>query len=106
MIIKIKNEEIIELNGSKPNNFPKYTSQLINWANQNAQGTRPKTVGQLSDLFPEFMNVCDDLSIKGWRSWYLERYPNAIENASTKISAQVENLKEAIQLIDEEMVRK
>lgn len=33
--------------------FPKYTSQLINLANQNAQGSRPKTVGQLSELFPE-----------------------------------------------------
>ncbi len=30
--------------------FPKYTTQLINIANQNAQGTRPAVVGQLSDL--------------------------------------------------------
>lgn len=105
MKFKIKNEELAELNGSETPGFPKYTSQLINWANQNAQGTRPKVVGQLSDLFPEYENACDDVSIEGWREWYLERYPDAIENAADKIFAQVENLKKAIQFVDKELVR-
>ncbi len=34
--------------------FPKYTTQLMNLANQNSQGTRPKVVGQMSDLIQEF----------------------------------------------------
>ncbi len=106
MKFTIKNEELAVLNGSKTPDFPKYTSQLINWANQNAQGTRPKVVGQLSDLFPEYENACNDISIDSWREWYLEKYPNAIENATNKIFAQVENLKEAIKLIDKELVRK
>ena len=37
----LKNENIESYNESESYTFPKYTSQLINWANQNAQGTRP-----------------------------------------------------------------
>lgn len=106
MNFTIKNEELVVLNGSATPDFPKYTSQLINWANQNAQGTRPKVVGQLSDLFPEYEAACDEVSINSWRKWYLEKYPDAIENATNKIFAQVENLKEAIKLVDKELVRK
>ena len=106
MKFTIKNEELAILNGSQTPDFPKYTSQLINWANQNAQGTRPKVVGQLSDLFPEYESICNDISIDSWREWYLEKYPNAIEDATNKIFAQVENLKEAIKLVDKELVRK
>ena len=106
MKFTIKNEELIVLNGIENPNFPKYTSQLINWANQNAQGTRPKIVGQLSDLFPEYEKESNPVSVDGWREWYLNKQPNAIENATDKIYAQVENLKKAITLIDKEMVHK
>ena len=106
MKFTIKNDELVVLNGSETPDFPKYTSQLINWANQNAQGTRPKVVGQLSDLFPEYEENEDDISMEGWRKWYLERHPDAIENATNKIFAQVENLRNAIKLIDKELVRK
>lgn len=106
MRITIKNEEIQVLNGCKQTVFPKYTSQLINWANQNAQGTRPKVVGQLSELFPEYQDSADSVSIEGWTAWYLKRHADAIENATEKIYKQVQNLKEAIQLIDEALVKK
>lgn len=56
MIYKLKNESIEGYNESENYSFPKYTTQLINWANQNAQGTRPRVVGQMSELFPEFVN--------------------------------------------------
>lgn len=105
MKFTIKNEELAALNGSKNPNFPKYTSQLINWANQNAHGTRPNVVGQLSDLFPEYEKNSDLISIDGWRDWYLERHPNAIEDATNRIFAQVENLKQAIKLIDRQMIQ-
>ena len=105
MIFSISNEELQSLNGSDNTIFPKYTSQLINWANQNAQGTRPKVVGQLSDLFPEYQKDTEFVTISDWKKWYIEKYPKAIENATEKIYAQVENLKQAIQLIDKEMVR-
>lgn len=101
----LKNELIEDFNESESFNFPKYTSQLINWANQNAQGTRPVVVGQMSELFPEFMASEDEITIKNWRNWYLERYPDAFDKATDKIFAQVENLRNAIPLIDREMIK-
>lgn len=102
----LKNELIENFNESKSFSFPKYTSQLINWANQNAQGTRPVVVGQMSELFPEFMNSGMEITIENWRKWYTEKYPEAFENATDKIFAHVQNLKNAIPLIDREMVEK
>lgn len=100
----LKNEAIESYNKSDTISFPKYTSQLINWANQNAQGTRPVVVGQMSELFPEFMDSRSDITIENWRDWYTQKYPDAFEKATNKIYAQVQNLREAIQLIDREMV--
>ena len=105
MNFSISNEEQQALNDVSSVAFPKYTSQLINWANQNAQWTRPKVGGQLSDLFPEYEAQAENVSIEDWENWYLEKYPDAIENATNKIFTQVENLKQAIQLIDKELVR-
>ena len=102
----LKNELIEDFNESKSVSFPKYTSQLINWANQNAQGTRPVVVGQMSELFPEFMNSGMEITIENWRKWYTEKYPEAFENATDKIFAQVQNLRKAIPVIDREMVEK
>ena len=104
MNFTIKNEDIQRLNDAESPSFPKYTSQLINWANQNAQGTRPVVVGQMSELFPEFMESGTEMTIDGWREWYTEKYPDAFEKATEKIFAQVQNLREAIPLIDKEMV--
>ncbi len=105
MVFTIKNDELFSLNESENHIFPKYTSQLINWANQNAQGTRPRVVGQLSELFPEYEDQAEDISIDDWKEWYTARYPYAIDEATDRIFWQVENLKEAIKLIDREMVR-
>lgn len=98
-------EEIQELNGCESIKFPKYTSQLINWANQNAQGTRPKVVGQLSDLFPEYQEQTERISLDSWAAWYYSKHPDAIDKAAMRIYEQVENLKSAIGLIDYDMVK-
>lgn len=105
MIYTLKNECIAACNASSGYAFPKYTSQLMNWANQNAQGTRPKVVGQMSELFPAFMASGEAITMENWRKWYMEKYPDAFSQATDKIFAQVENLQKAILLIDREMVR-
>ena len=102
----LKNDLIEDFNDSESFSFPKYTSQLINWANQNAQGTRPVVVGQMSELFPEFMASGEEITIENWRNWYVERYPDAFDKATDKIFAQVENLRNAIPLIDRKMVER
>ena len=104
MNYSIKNESIESYNESEAYAFPKYTSQLINWANQNAQGTRPVVVGQMSELFPEFMESSMEITIENWRKWYTDKYPDAFDKATDKIYAQVQNLRNAIPLIDREMV--
>lgn len=101
----IKNESIETFNESVSYSFPKYTSQLINWANQNAQGTRPVVVGQMSELFPEFVATGEEVTIENWRKWYVEKHPDAFDKATEKIFAQVQNLQKAIPQIDREMVK-
>ena len=101
-MIKIKNEELVRELVGDVKNFPKYTTQLINLANQNAQGTRPRVVGQLSEL----INECPEKTYEGWKKWYLMKHPHAIEDATEKINVMVENLKNAIGLIDKEMIKK
>lgn len=52
--IRIKNEELIrDLVGSRKE-FPRYTTQLMNLANQNAQGTRPRVVLRNRIRGPEY----------------------------------------------------
>jgi len=93
--------EMAELLGQAPPHFPKYVTQILNLANQNAQGTRPKVVGKLADIVPEYGGH----SLREWAEWYLERYPMAIEMAAKKIESMVTNLKDAIARIDESMIR-
>jgi len=102
MRVKITNNEIQEILAGESIAFPKYSTQIINLANQNAQGTRPKIVGQMSDLIQEF----DGKTLDEWRTWYNGRMPDAINNATDKIYPMVENLKDAITKIDKELVRK
>ena len=103
MIIKIKisNEEIKELINIEKIDFPKYTTQIVNLANQNAQWTRPKVVWQMSDLIQEFpWNKFED-----WKDWYLEKNPEAIKNATDKIVDMITNLKNAFDKIDNDLIK-
>jgi len=97
---KISSAEIKSLIGIESFEFPKYSTQILNLANSNAQGTRPAVVGQMSELIQEFSGK----SIKEWERWYLERHPDAIEKATKKITEMVENFKVVIDQIDKEMI--
>lgn len=72
--IRIKNEEVTKLLDAEVVSFPKYATQLINLANQNAQGTRPEVVGQMSDLIQEFKGR----RIREWEEWYLSQHPRRL----------------------------
>ena len=102
MDIKIKNDELIEDIVGKVSEFPKYTSRIMNVANQIAQGTRPKVVGQMSELIQKFPGT----RYEQWVEWYQNEMPEAIDNATEKIYDMVIKLGEAIKLIDKELVRK
>ncbi len=102
MEFKIKVEEIRSLMEIDSPEFPKYTTQLLNLANQNAQATRSKVVGQMSELIKEFKGKTMD----EWEEWYLKQYPDAIDKATKKILEMINNFKDVINQIDESMSRK
>jgi len=98
--VKIGYDEIQDIVIGEVPDYPKYTTQILNLANQNAQGTRPIVVGQMSDLIQEF----DGRTVDEWVEWYEERYPDARKKASDKVEDMVNKLKEAILKIDRKMV--
>ena len=100
MKTKIKNNEVAALSNAPAYEFPKYTTQIINLANSDAQGTRPKVVGQMSELIQEF----DGHTLSEWIEWYNEKHPEAVKTATDKIYSMFLELKEATGYIDREMV--
>lgn len=102
MKIKLTSDEIRKILDIESPEFPKYVAQILNLANRNAQATRPKVVGQMSELIKEF----EGHTFQEWEGWYLTKNPDTIENATAKIMTMVENFKEAINKVDREMVSK
>jgi hypothetical protein len=100
-IFVISNEEVAEELVGETKSFPKYTTQILNLCNQNAQGTRPSVVGQMSDLVQE----CPYKTYKEWKQWYLSKKPKAIDEATQRIRAMVGNLRTAIALIDDALIK-
>jgi len=100
--IKIKNKEIFETLVGEAEDFPKYTSQLINIANSNAQGTRPVVVGQMSDLIHEFGGK----KFKDWVTWYEAKMPTAIDDASNKIYEMVKKMGDSYTKINRPLIRR
>ena len=74
----------------------------MNLANQNAQGTRPKVVGQMSELIEQ----CPKGTYEEWVKWYSERMPKAVDEATEKVYEMVHNLASAIAFIDKPLVRR
>jgi len=100
--VKIYSKEIKELLGITSFEFPKYSTQILNLANQNAHGTRPSVVGQMSELIQEFSGK----SIEEWEKWYLKKHPDAIRRATDKVIDMINNFKDVMNQIDRELVEK
>jgi len=100
MKIKISIEEIRKYLDIEMLEFPKYVAPLINLANQYAQGTRPRVVGQMSELIQEF----EGKTLPEWEEWYLKKKPEAIKNATEKILQKLKELKNSLNKIDRAIV--
>lgn len=100
MKIKISIKEIRKYLDIETPEFPKYVAPLINLANQYAQGTRPRVVGQMSELIQEF----EGRTLLEWEEWYLKEKPEAIKNATEKILQKLKELKNSLNKIDRGMV--
>lgn len=102
MKIKISLEELRKYLDIETLEFPKYVAPLINLANRYAQGTRPRVVGQMSELIQEFAGK----TLAQWEDWYLKKKPEAIKNATEKILQKLKDLKNALNKIDKETVER
>ncbi len=100
MQFTISQARLSQLLGVEAPLFPKYTTQLLNLANQNAQGTRPSVVGQMSDLIGESKAS----SISEWKKWYEQQKPEGIEEAVRRIEDMVEKLRVALDQIDRSLI--
>ena len=98
--LKLPNSEIEKLSNASQYIFPKYATQFINLINSNAQGTRPCVVGQMSELIQEF----DGSTLDEWISWYTKRNPDAVTNATERIFATYEKMRDAFNAIDKQMI--
>lgn len=99
--VKISNQEIANDIMGGVIRFPLYTSQILNLANQTSQGTRPKTVGQMSELFRE----SGSRNYDEWVKWYKNKMPDAIDKATDKVYDMVQKIKSATPQIDKKMVK-
>jgi len=97
----LSTKKIMEDIADLPIKFPKYTTQLINLANQNSKATRPYYVGQMSELIQEFPGNSYDQ----WAQWYIKKYPDAVDQATDKTFAMIQKMQQAMTEIDREMVR-
>jgi len=100
MKVKISVEEIRKYFDIETPEFPKYVAPLINLANRYAQGTRPKIVGQMSELIQQFTGK----KISEWEEWYLNQKPEAIKNATEKILKKLKNFRNSLNKIDQTVV--
>ena len=101
-MIKLSFQELAEVLTGQKIEFPKYTSWIVNQVNRISQATRPKVVGQMSELIKK----CPEKSFEGWKKWYLETHPDTIKNATERISDKLKEVKGAFDNIDEELIKK
>ncbi|MBR3564733.1 MAG: MjaI family restriction endonuclease [Paludibacteraceae bacterium] len=97
---KISVAEVEQLSRATQYDFPKYTTQIINLVNSNAQGTRPNVVGQMSELIQEF----NGSTLEEWIAWYSQKQPNAIMDATNKIYVMFLKMREAFEKIDKTLI--
>lgn len=106
--IRITEEDREELVADIDPEFPKYTTQLMNTANQNSQATRPKVVGQMNELIEDYKKEYPEGDYEDWKEFYIEQYDGEerIEEATDKVFEMVVAMREAAQEIDREMVNR
>jgi hypothetical protein len=98
----ITNEELYERLDVAAPDFERYVSPILNLANQYAQATRPRVVGQMTDLIRAFPGE----TLDEWKEWYAKERPTGIDCATDKLMLMVHRLHEAIEKIDAATARR
>lgn len=80
--------------------FPTYVSPLINLANRFSQATWPKHVGEVKKMVKEL----EPKSLEEWAKWYVTNHPDAIDDAALRVAAMLNNFRNALDNVDQQMV--
>jgi len=99
--LKIKPNDIREYLEIEPIDLPKYAASLLNLANRFSGGTRPRVVGQMTELIQEFSGR----TIDEWEKWYIEHYPDSIEEATRRVRNMIDNFRRVLDELDDENIR-
>jgi hypothetical protein len=84
----------------------KYIGSVVNVANSFSQATRPKHVGQMSDLIQEYRSTTDNPNVNGWENFYISNGGDQkIDDAAKKTYAMIETIRENLQDVTLEDVR-
>ncbi len=83
--LKLKKHINTEADEEREFPLPKYAGQFFNLISSNSQATRPKYVGQMSEIIPEFINEYHKEKDKfpDWRDWkeyYLDKHKEEYDN--------------------------
>lgn len=100
MKITISSAIVRELLDAPSLSLPKYVSPILNLANRFAGGTRPRVVGQMSDLIQEF----DGRTLEQWATWYQQRHPDAVAESTMLIRNKLSEFRRVLDNISEEMI--
>jgi len=85
--IYISFNEISEYTGSVVS-YPKHVSSVLNVLNQHTQATRPRNVGQITELAYSFSDTHVIKTRDAWVRFYNQQMPGAIDRAVEKISTE------------------
>lgn len=83
------------------NAFPDLTSELISLANHLSKATTRKKLGNPASVIEKF----EGKTFEDWERFYEETCPGALDTASREIYSALGKLREALALVDEELVR-
>ena len=73
-----------------------YVGSVINLGNSFSQATRPKNVGQMSDLIQEYRETAENPSVGGWESFYASK----IGLEKIDIAADKGDFSEGLSIVD------
>ncbi len=84
--------------------LPKYAAQIFNIISNTGQATRPKVVGQMSEIIPNFINnFYDEKGVypdyKDWEQFYLREYVSNYEDGFSKLKEYVSKYEHAMKQI-------
>lgn len=104
--IYLNKEDLYKASNIPEASFEKYVPSILNYVNGIAQATRPKVVGKMTELMEKFRAESKDKELDAWERWYKKNYPHALNNAAEKIKAKLQEVKYALETIDEDTIRK